>query len=52
MSAMTEGIVNGNPVFSNLKWLTIAGQEVFQVDGPGGEHFFYTSGERDQQVVG
>jgi hypothetical protein len=50
-SKMIGGIGKGGSIFSNLQRLTIASQEVFQVDGPGGEHFFYNSGERDKQVV-
>ena len=55
MSAMLEGIVNGNPVFSNLKRLTVTqgyhNHEVFQVEGPGGKHFFYQSRETEERVV-
>jgi hypothetical protein len=43
---MIDGIEKGGAGFSNLQQLTIAGHEVFQVDGPGGQHFFYQSRER------
>lgn len=48
---MTTGIANGNPSFSNLKKLSLAGQEVFQVEGPGGQHFFYRSQKTEEAVV-
>lgn len=38
---MVEGIQREGSAFSNLQRLNIEGQEVFQVDGPGGKHFFY-----------
>lgn len=48
---MIEGIERGGSGFSNLERLSIADHEVFRVDGPGGEHFFYLSGERGETVV-
>ena len=48
---MVEGINRGNSVFSNLRRLTVSSHEVFQVDGPGGEHFFYNSREPRERVV-
>ncbi len=48
---MIEGIEKGGSGFSNLQRLTIAGHEVFRVDGPGGEHFFYNSRESREGVV-
>ncbi len=48
---MIEGIEKGGSSFSNLHQLTIAGHEVFRVDGPGGEHFFYNSREQRERVV-
>ncbi len=48
---MIDGIGKGGSIFGNLQRLTIAGQEVFQVDGPGGEHFFYNSRGTDKQIV-
>ena len=48
---MAEGIEKGGSGFSNLQQLTIAGSDVFRVDGPGGEHFFYSSGEQREEVV-
>ncbi len=41
----------GGSGFSNLQRLIIADQEVFQVNGPGGEHFFYNSKEPKGQIV-
>ena len=41
----------GSSGFSNLQRLTIADQEVFQVIGPGGEHFFYNSKEPEGQII-
>lgn len=55
MGKMVEGIGKGNPEFSNMKRLTITqgyhGHEVYQVDGPGGEHFFYISKLSQDEVV-
>ena len=48
---MIEGIEKGDAGFSNLQRLTIAGHEVFRVDGPGGEHFFYNSEKSGERVV-
>lgn len=49
---MVQAIENGEvSVFSNLQRLTIAGQEIFQVAGPGGEHFFYNPKELKGQIV-
>lgn len=48
---MIDGIARGGAGFSNLQRLTIAGHEVFQVNGPGGEHFFYISREQRERVV-
>ena len=48
---MLQAIEKGNSGFGNLQRLTIGDQEVFQVDGPGGEHFFYNSKEQQGKVV-
>jgi hypothetical protein len=48
---MVQGIERGGTGFTNLQRLTIAGHEVFRVDGPGGDHFFYHSGKRRERVV-
>lgn len=44
MRQMVEGIEKGRSPFSNLRPATVSGQPIYQVDGPGGEHFFYVSG--------
>ncbi len=48
---MLQAIGKGGSGFSNLQQLSIAGHEVFRVDGPGGEHFFYSSREQRERVV-
>ncbi len=48
---MLQAIEKGGSGFTNLQRLTIAGHEVFRVDGPGGEHFFYNSREQQDRVV-
>ncbi len=48
---MIESIEKGGSGFGNLRRLTIAGHEVFRVDGPSGEHFFYNSREQRESVV-
>ncbi len=42
---MLQAIGEGSSGFSNLQQFSIAGYEVFRVDGPGGVHFFYNSRE-------
>ncbi len=51
IKSMLQGIERGGSGFSNLQRLSIAGHEVFRVDGPGGEHFFYISKEQREVVV-
>ena len=51
ITIMIDGIADGNPVFSNLQQLTVAGHEVFQIEGVGGEHFFYQSEKPRESVV-
>lgn len=48
---MIEAIGKGNSGFSNIRRLAIAEQEVFQVDGPDGEHFFFNSRENGKDVI-
>ncbi len=48
---MIEGIEKGGSGFNNLQRLTIAGHDFFQVEGPGGKHFFYNSRELREEVV-
>lgn len=48
---MVEAIAEGGSGFGKLQKLPMAGQEVFQVDGPGGQHFFYQSSRADKQVI-
>ncbi len=49
--SMIDGIERGGSGFNNLQGLDIAGHEVFRVDGPSGEHFFYHSWELAESVV-
>ncbi len=48
---MAEAIAKGNPGFSNLQRLSVADHEVFQVEGPGGKHFFYQSQKPRERIV-
>lgn len=48
---MFLAIEDGGSPFSNPRRLSIAVREVFQVDGPGGEHFFYNPVESGEDVV-
>jgi hypothetical protein len=48
---MVKAIEEGDTSFSHPQRLSIAGQEVFQVEGPGGEHFFYNSTKLRERVV-
>jgi len=38
---MLEGISRGGSPFSNLRQQSIADRGVYEVDGPGGRHYFY-----------
>jgi hypothetical protein len=56
LDKMLEGITaSGKSGFSNLRKLNLAQAyttaEIYQVDGPGGEHFFYLSGKTAERVV-
>jgi len=48
---MVESIGKGGAPFSNPRRITLGGYEVFQVDGPGGSHFFYHSGKQSEAVI-
>ena len=48
---MAERIAAGNSAFSNLQRLSTADQEVFQVEGPGGKHFFYHSLKAGENII-
>jgi hypothetical protein len=48
---MVKAIGTGSQGFSAPKPLTINGWEVFQVAGPGGEHFFYTSSKTPTRII-
>jgi hypothetical protein len=51
LEIMVRGIARGGAGFTNLQGITINGQEAFQVDGPGGAHFFYIPREQPDRVV-
>ena len=55
MGSMIESISPGTSGFSNLKRLSITqgyhNHEVYQVEGPGGSHFFYISKLSQDKVV-
>ncbi len=48
---MVDSISEGGSVFNNLQRLIVTDLEVFQVDGPGGRHYFYNSGKQREAVV-
>lgn len=48
---MLQAIEKGGSGFSKLRRLVIAGEEVFRVEGPGGEHFFYHSRRPAGEIV-
>lgn len=43
LERMVVAIADGSPVYSNLQRHVFSGLEVYEVDGPGGRHFFYVS---------
>lgn len=51
LDMMVRGIARGGAGFSNMQPKTIANQEVYQVDGPGGAHIFYIPGDRREKVI-
>ncbi len=51
LDMMVRGIARGGAGFSNMQQKTIVNQEVFQVDGPGGAHFFYIPGGQREKVI-
>lgn len=48
---MRQAIQKGGSPFTDPQTIKVAGQSVFQVKGPGGEHFFYTSARDSTEVV-
>ncbi len=48
---MIRAIGKGSSGFSNLQRISIANHEVFQIDGPGGQHFFFISRNTGKDVV-
>ena len=48
---MVGEIEKGDTPFSIPKQVTIAGHQVYQVQGPGGDNFFYQSHESTKNVV-
>ena len=55
MSDMVEAIAGGSPAFTGLRELDMTEgyhtHRVFQVNGPGGQHFFYVSKLSPEKVV-
>ena len=48
---MIRVIGKGSSGFSNLQRISIVNHEVFQIDGPGGQHFFFISRNTGKDVV-
>ncbi|OGO31637.1 MAG: hypothetical protein A2Z29_03150 [Chloroflexi bacterium RBG_16_56_11] len=48
---MVESINKGDSPFSNLRRISVGQSKVFQLDGPGGQNFFYQSEKRDEAVI-
>ena len=48
---MVEGLEKEDTPFSNLRSIKVGQSEVFQLDGPGGQHFFYQSSKKEDAVV-
>ena len=48
---MAQSIAEGSSPFNNLRTITVGGLAVFQVDGPGGKHYFYRSKKEPESVV-
>ncbi|MBI4285382.1 MAG: hypothetical protein HY670_05735 [Chloroflexi bacterium] len=53
INRMYQGIQQGkgNTPFSNARKITVEGREVFQTDGPGGQHYFYAMSAPEPRVI-
>ena len=52
LSEMVGGITRGGSGFSNVRGIKVGTHDVYQVDGPGGNHFFYQSMDPGTSVYG
>jgi hypothetical protein len=48
---MRVAIEDGNEAFGEVQAVTVAGQDIYSVKGPGGDHFFYQSQRSAEEVV-
>jgi hypothetical protein len=48
---MWVAIEDGNEAFGEVQAVTVAGQDIYSVKGPGGDHFFYQSQRSSNEVV-
>ena len=51
INRMVAGIKRGGSGFSNPRQIQVAGHDVWQADGTGGNFYFYKSPERGDRVV-
>lgn len=51
INRMVAGIKRGGAGFSNPRQVQVAGQDVWQTDGTGGNFYFYISSEHNNRVV-
>jgi hypothetical protein len=51
LNRMANGIAGGRGSFTEMEKVSVSGIDVFQVKGPGGEHFFYQSKVSPDRVV-
>ncbi len=51
LEMMIGGIRRSGAGFGNLREVDVRGQTVFQVDGPGGDHFFYIPAAEKKKVI-
>lgn len=51
LERMTSGILKGGSGFRNLQKLSVGGQEILKVDGPGGNHYFYIPKSSQDKVI-
>lgn len=51
LERMRGGIAKGGSPFSTPEKMTVAGQEVYKVEGMGDTHFFYQSWLKQEEVV-
>lgn len=51
VNRMVQAIQKGTSPFTNMRQITVQGSNVYQLEGPGGDHFFYISPKAPERVI-